>query len=73
LLPDPFGEGHGGKGLPWEPSDGNCFSCAGQDKGTERAENSGHMPVQKYARGGKCVMSPTFQQRVADTFPPQFP
>ncbi len=27
------------------------YSCAGQDKGTEGADNSGLMPIQKYARG----------------------
>lgn len=49
------------------------YSCAGQDKGTEGAENCGLMPLQKYAREKKkCVMSPTFQQRLADTFLPQF-
>lgn len=26
LLPEPFGEGHGGKGLPWEPPDNNCVT-----------------------------------------------
>lgn len=37
LLPEPFGQGHGGKMLPWEPSDGSCVTVtAARDRKKEQ-------------------------------------